>query len=95
MGFDSAYYETIRGRLRAIYWDVFVQLSESSRQFVTEELDANELGLALEALVDELEAGTTALSASTLFELQDISTTIQMDIRVMDRLASRVGDDAC
>lgn len=93
MTYDSSYYEAIRGRLHAILWEVSDRLSESTRTFVIEELDANELGLALEAMVDELEEARTPLTSRVVGELQDLARTMGMDIDVARRLDPLVPED--
>jgi hypothetical protein len=72
--FPDAYYEDIRGRLKAVLFTVAPHISRATFAFVSEELDANELGLSLETLVDalvEVEAPVTRSTVETLVELAD------------------------
>ncbi len=87
MGHDDIYYEGIRGRLHAALFEVAPSLSDAARQFVIEELDANELGLALEALVEEVEQQRAPVSAALVADLSALEFAMRMSIDVERRLA--------
>jgi hypothetical protein len=86
MTYDSSYYD-------AVLWALSDRLSESTRRFVTEEIDANELGLALEAMVEDLEEAQVRLTPDVVIELEDLERTMQMGIDVAGRLKPLVRDD--
>lgn len=86
MTFDASYYEVLRGRLHAALFEVAASLSDPAWQFVMEEVDANELGLALEALVDEVEQQRVPLRAPLVADLSALEGTMGMSIDVAGRL---------
>lgn len=86
MTFDASYYEDLRGRLHAALFEVAASLSDPAWRFVMEEVDANELGLALEVLVDELEQQQVALRAPLVADLSALEGTMGISIDVVGRL---------
>lgn len=86
MTYSQSYYDDIRGRLRAVLFTVADVLPEDTLHFVAEELDANELGLSLETLVDVLEEISAHVSRETVSELAALNDVMRIGINVRERL---------
>lgn len=88
--YDASYYEDIRGRLHAVFFAVAERLPATARAFLLEEIDANELGLALEALVDEVEQLQVPIGEPLVADLSRLEGTMGMSVDVVARLSALI-----
>lgn len=86
MVYSQSYYEDIRCRLRGLLEALAGLLPVDTFHFVSEELDANEFGLSLEVLVDELEETGTEVPWGVVSELAALADDMGMSINVRARL---------
>lgn len=92
MTYPTSCYDDIRGRLRGVLFTVAPHLPSSTYGFVTEELDANELGVALETLVDVLHEVQAPLPGKVVQTLADLARTMDIDYDVVGALGPLVVD---
>jgi len=90
--YSSAYYEEIRGELQSIVFEVAPNLRPDTYTFIMEMLDANELGVSLEVLVETLEEAGRPISRSVLEDLSRLSETMKMDYDVRGPLSKLLRD---
>lgn len=86
--FAQSYYDEINGRLRAILVQVADSLPDRTREFVADELDANELGLSLETIVEALNESGTWVDSRIVAELSDLAAKMNMNVDVSAALTS-------
>lgn len=79
---SQSYYDEIRGRIMAVFIDVADLLPSSTRDFVTEELDANELGVALQAIVEVLAEVGGVVTEGSVAEMEALAKTMGMELDV-------------
>jgi len=77
--YPDYYYDDIRGRIQAILLKVGPALPKSTYAFVAEELDSNELGIALETIVDVLAEIQVPVSGQVVQDLADLADTMEID----------------
>ncbi|MEE9964909.1 MAG: MafI family immunity protein [Propionicimonas sp.] len=80
------YYEVLQGRLRAILGVVADQLPRFTVDLVTEFIDANECGLALETLTEMLHESSAQLTRQLAAEMHSLADEMGLDRQVGDRL---------
>ena len=90
--FSQAYYDEIRGRLIAVLIMVEDLLPPSTTELVVELLDANELGLALEEMVEVLAERRTRVSPSVIADLDGLARHMQMDLDVTGQVVPALDD---
>lgn len=83
--------DDLRGRLMAVLIQVEGELSARTRDFVTEELDHNELGLALDAMVEELAERRSPVDRAVVADLQELARRMEMAVDVV-RMLPPVGE---
>ncbi len=88
VSYGQSYYDDIRGRLQAVLFSVADLLPASTYEFVAEELDANELGVSLETIVDVLAESSAPVPVDIVDSLADLSKTMRMDCDVRAILAT-------
>jgi hypothetical protein len=85
---DRAYYEQIADELR----DLLIRLDDclpgKDVTLIAEFIDANELGLALEQMVDVLSEDVQPLAASERADMLALAVRMQMSDRVPERYPS-------
>lgn len=84
---DRAYYNEIAGILRGLVIRLSDRLSERDLTPITEFIDANELGLALEQIADVLCEDEQPLTADERADMLALVDRMQMDDRVPRALA--------
>lgn len=84
---DATYYEDITRRLRSLLIRLSDRLQDNDQVVITEFIDANELGLALEHIADALCEEEQPLSADERADMLTLVTRMQMDGRVPRALA--------
>lgn len=84
---DATYYEDIAGRLRGLLIRLCDRLQDNDQVVITELIDANELGLALEYVADALCEDEHPLSADERADMLSFVARMQMDDRVSRALA--------
>ena len=75
---DGAYYEEIAGTLRGLVIRLEDRLERPTVVFVTEEIDANELGLALEAIAGGLSERGQPLERGERADMLALAERMQM-----------------
>jgi hypothetical protein len=93
VSYPQSYYDEIRGKLQAVLFMVAPKLPESTRSFVTEELDANELGVALETMVDVLAEVSAPVTREVVDTLAELARTMKLDYDVAGILATSIVDE--
>jgi hypothetical protein len=86
MGFSHEYYQEIEDRLRAVLAGVADLLPVTTAAFVGDLLDHNELGLALEVMVDVLVESRATVRKDLVADLSDLARTMEMDLDVVAAL---------
>ena len=86
VAYSQSYYDEIRGKLHAVLFVVADQLPRMTVDFVAEELDANEIGLALETIVEGLAATSAPVPRHIVDDLAELADRMQMDYGVRERL---------
>jgi hypothetical protein len=87
-GVDRAYYEEIAGLLHGLLIRLDDRLPGKDVTLITEFIDANELGLALEQLADVLSEDEQPLSADERADMLALVDRMQMGDRVPRASAS-------
>ena len=90
--FSQACDDEIRGRLTAVLIMVEDLLPTSTTELVVELLDANELGLALEELVEGLAERRARVLPSVIEDLDDLARRMQMDLDVTGQVVPALDD---
>jgi hypothetical protein len=86
MALPDSYYEELRGRVQALLIEVADQLPAFTVDLVTELIDANEPGVAVETISEMLAEAHGEISAGTLGHVHDLVTTMHLDPLTTDRL---------
>lgn len=84
---DGAYYEDIAGRLRGLQIRLSDRLPDDSHAVITEFIDHNELGLALEQMADLLAEDEKPLSPDERTDMLILAKTMEIERRVNQALA--------
>lgn len=84
---DAAYYEEIAGIVRGLTIRLSDRLSEQDLIVITEYLDVNELGLALEQIADVLCEDEQPVTADERADMLTLADRMQLDDRVSRTLA--------
>jgi hypothetical protein len=87
MGFSREYYQEIEDGLRAVLAAVAELLSVDTVAFVDDMLDHNELGIALEVMVEALVESRAAIRKDLVGGLSDLARTMQLDLDVVAALS--------
>jgi|GEM_PF-1052774 len=82
----GSYYEDLQGRLRAILVLVADQLPGVTVELVTEFIDANECGLALETLSEMLHESNARVTRHLAAEVRSLADDMGLDRQVGDHL---------
>ena len=82
----GSYYEDLQGRLRATLILVADHLPRITVELVTEFIDANECGLALETLSEMLHESNARLTRQLAAEMHSLADEMGLDRQVGDRL---------
>jgi hypothetical protein len=82
MGFSREYYQEIEDGLRAVLAGVADLLPVDTVAFVDDMLDHNELGIALEVMVEALVESRAAVRKDLVGDLSDLARTMQLDLDV-------------
>lgn len=88
---DSAYYEDLQGRLRALLITVGDQLSKITVELISELVDANECGVALEMMSEMLVETGAAVEAGTVVAVADLAGLMGLGSATADRLKPLTG----
>ena len=75
---DGAYYEEIAGSLRGLLIRLDDRLKPETVTFITEEIDANELGLALEVMANSLSERQQSLESDERTDMLALAERMQM-----------------
>lgn len=89
---SSDYYEDINGKLRGVLFQTADTLQPDAVKFLTEMLDANELGLALEMMVEALEEANTPITPDISSTLEALARKMKMDYNVQGALQGLVSE---
>jgi hypothetical protein len=84
---DAAYYEEITGVVRGLTIRLSDRLCEKDLILITEFLEANELGLALEQIADVLCEDEQPVTADERADMLALADRMQLDGRVSRALA--------
>jgi hypothetical protein len=84
---DATYYEEITGILRGLTIRLSDRVSDKDLLLITEFLDANELGLALEQIADALCEGQQPVTTNERADMLALADRMHMDGRVSGALA--------
>lgn len=79
---DTAYYEEVAGKLRALLTRLSDRLSGKDQVLIAEFIDANELGLALEQMADALSYDERPLTDDERFNMLALAGQMNMGNRV-------------
>ena len=92
---SASYYDDLRGRVRAVLFIVAEQLPRMTVELVTELIDANESGVALETISEVLVERESRITADTLDMVRALVTTMGLDAVTVERLEPLLaaGDD--
>ena len=90
----EAYHEDLRGRVHGLLIEVADQLPSTTVELVTELIDANESGVALEMLSEMLVESTAEISPTALLMASDLVDTMRLDRANVDRLRPLVRPSA-
>lgn len=82
----NAYYEHLQGRLRSLLIRVEDQLPRPTTALISEFIDANECGLALEKLSDILYESEATIDPDIVLDVRALAAIMELDSRVADRL---------
>lgn len=91
MAWDISYYEEIQGRLRGLLISLEEHFSKDQAAFLSEEIDANELGIALERMSEMLSEANGVIrnehvvEISRLGEKMGLSGVVEIAGRMMQR----------
>jgi hypothetical protein len=89
MSESSSHYEELQGRVRGLLIAVAPQLPAMTVGIVSEMIDANESGLALETLSEMLAESDAVISADTLASISSLVDMMGLDKVNVDRLRNR------
>ena len=90
--YATEYYEDISGRLRAVLFRTAEILQPDTVEFLTEMLDANELGVALEMMVEALEDAKLPITPEIASTLEALARKMEMNYDVQGALAGLVSE---
>lgn len=86
MTHSADYDEDLRGRLEAVLFEVAAEIPTSTYEFVTELLDANEPGVALETLSEVLTDQGVVVRRQVRDRLADLAETMGLGPEFAGRL---------
>ncbi len=90
---ESAHFEDLQGRLRALLIRVGDQLPVETAGFVDELIDSSEFGIALETMSEALVEAAAAIDAETLAMTRSLADAMELGSQVHARLAPLVEED--
>ena len=91
MGGMASHHEELRGRVRGLLITVAGRLPESTVALVSEMIDANEPGVALEVISEMLVESRGKISADTLALVSELVETMRLDPANVERLRPLAG----
>jgi hypothetical protein len=91
--FPASYYEDLQGKLRALLAEVSGRLPVFTVDFVTELIEQNEPGVALETMSEMLAEARREISATTLDRVSELTRTMGLDQDNVDRLRPLVATE--
>jgi hypothetical protein len=83
---STSYHDDLRGKVRALLIMVADQLPPTTVELVTEMIDANESGVALETISEMLVESRGAVTSNALAVVDDLVRTMRFDPVNVDRL---------
>jgi hypothetical protein len=86
MAWTASYYEELRGRVRAVLIAVEAQLPSTTVDLVSEMIDANEPGVALETISEMLVESQGIISADILTLVRELVETMGLNRINVERL---------
>ncbi len=86
---DTAYYDEITSTLRSLLIRLSDRLPREDQVLISEFIEANELGLALEQMADVLSEDDLPISSQDRADMLGLAERMQMDDRVPRALAFR------
>jgi hypothetical protein len=90
----ASYYEELRGRVRGLLITIADQLPASTVALVSDMIDANESGVALETISEMLVESQGTISTDALMLASELVETMRLDPVNVDRLRPlAVADD--
>jgi hypothetical protein len=89
----ASYHEELRDRVRGLLITVADQLPASTVALVSEMIDANESGVALETISEMLVESQGKISAGTLALVSELVDTMRLDQVNVERLRPLVAAD--
>jgi hypothetical protein len=84
---DSTYYEDLRGLLMGLLIELSDRLPALTSGLVTEFIDHDELGLALETMAEMLSLEGSAITVDERDRMIELAATMKMDDRVAGHVA--------
>jgi hypothetical protein len=90
--YDAAYYEELQGRLRALLVEFDRWLSTQQATFLTELIDANECGIALEIMSDLLREADARVDKTAADEAAGLAERMHLNSSVGEKLRAQASE---